>query len=128
MKTRKDGEPVEALDIGLGGGLGENPHFAEWVEQRVPVDEVPGAIENLLANFEDAREGGETFREFVERTDADTLAELVEPEETSYEDPMMHNTKMTWYPYADEDDMAASPAPTDGTGQPLDPDKAPADD
>jgi ferredoxin-nitrite reductase len=31
----------------------------------------------------------------------------------------MHNTKMTWYPYADEDDMNASPAPTDGSGQPL---------
>jgi ferredoxin-nitrite reductase len=35
----------------------------------------------------------------------------------------MHNTKMTWYPYADEDDMGASPAPTDGAGEPL-----PADD
>ncbi|WP_129112633.1 nitrite/sulfite reductase [Halegenticoccus tardaugens] len=123
MKTRKDGEPVEALDIGLGGGLGENPQFADWVVQRVPVDEVPGAIKNLLANFEERRDGDETFREFVERTDEETLAELVEPEETSYEDPMMHNTKMTWYPYADDDGMDASPAPTDGTGEPL-----PADD
>jgi ferredoxin-nitrite reductase len=127
MKTRKDGEPVEALDIGLGGGLGENPHFAEWVEQRVPADEVPGAIANLLANFEDAREGGETFREFVERSDEETLAEMVEPEETSYTDGMLHNTKMTWYPYAEDDDMAASPAPTDRNGKPLD-SEAPADD
>jgi ferredoxin-nitrite reductase len=127
MKTRKDGEPVEALDIGLGGGLGENPQFAEWVRQRVPVDEVPGAIANLLANFADAREGEETFRDFVERSDEETLAEMVEPEETSYEDPMMHNTKMTWYPYAEDDDMAASPAPTDGQDRPLD-GKTPADD
>jgi ferredoxin-nitrite reductase len=119
MKTRKDGEPVEALDIGLGGGLGENPHFADWVAQRIPVDEVPGAIENLLANFEDRREGDETFREFVERTDEETLADLVEPEETSYDDPMMHNTKMTWYPYAEDDSMDASPAPTDGEGNSL---------
>ncbi|WP_089698959.1 nitrite/sulfite reductase [Halogranum gelatinilyticum] len=119
MKTRKDGEPVEALDIGLGGGLGENPNFADWVAQRIPVDEVPGAIKNLLANFEERREGGETFREFVERTDEDDLADLVEPEETSYDDPMMHNTKMTWYPYAEDDSMDASPAPTDGEGQPL---------
>ncbi len=44
MKTRKDGEPVEALDIGLGGGLGDDPRFADWVEMRVPADEVPGAI------------------------------------------------------------------------------------
>ncbi|ELZ90491.1 nitrite/sulfite reductase [Haloferax sulfurifontis] len=119
MKTRKDGEPVEALDIGLGGGLGENPNFAEWVTQRVPVDEVPGAIKNLLANFEERREGDETFREFVARTDEEELAELVEPEETSYEDPMMHNTKRTWYPYADDDSLDASPAPTRADGTPI---------
>jgi ferredoxin-nitrite reductase len=125
MKTRKDGEPVEALDIGLGGGLGEEPRFADWVEMRVPADEVPGAIRNLLANFEDAREDGETFRDFVARHDEDELGEMIEPEETSYEDPYMHNTKMTWYPYADEDDMDASPAPTTVDD---DSDAAPADD
>jgi len=140
MKTRKNGEPVEALDIGLGGGLGENPQFAKWVGQRVPVDEVPGAIKNLLASFEDQREERvvpeeqrrgdgeaverETFRQFIARQDEAALEALIEPEETSYEDPMMHNTKMTWYPYAEEDDMDASPAPTDGDGNPL----APADD
>ena len=121
MKTRKDGEAVEALDIGLGGGLGENPRFADWVTQRVPVDEVPGAIRNLLANFAERREGEESFRDFVERTDEETLADLVEPEETSYDDPMMHNTKLTWYPYADEDDMSASPAPTAPDGSSLEP-------
>ncbi|WP_416840103.1 nitrite/sulfite reductase [Haloferax sp. DFSO52] len=122
MKTRKDGEPVEALDIGLGGGLGENPNFAEWVTQRVPVDEVPGAIKNLLANFEARRVGDETFREFVERTDSETLAELVEPEETSYDDPMMHNTKRTWYPYAEDDSLEASPAPNYADGTPIESD------
>ncbi|KAA9399200.1 ferredoxin--nitrite reductase [Haloarcula sp. CBA1130] len=119
MKTRKDGEPVEALDIGLGGGLGDDPRFADWVEMRVPADEVPGAIKNLVNNFEDAREGGETFRDFVEDRDEETLAEMVEPEETDYDDPYMHNTKMTWYPYAEDDDMQSSPAPTDGSGEPL---------
>ncbi|MFB6194404.1 MAG: nitrite/sulfite reductase [Halobaculum sp.] len=119
MKTRKNGEAVEALDIGLGGGLGEEPRFADWVAMRVPADEVPGAIANLLDAFRDRRENGETFRTFVERTDEETLSELVEPEETGYEDPFMHNTKTTWYPYADEDGMEAGPAPTDRDGQPL---------
>jgi ferredoxin-nitrite reductase len=119
MKTRKDGEPVEALDIGLGGGLGDDPRFADWVEMRVPADEVPGAIKNLVNNFKDAREGGETFRDFVEDRDEETLAEMVDPEETDYHDPYMHNTKMTWYPYAEDDDMQSSPAPTDGSGEPL---------
>jgi ferredoxin-nitrite reductase len=119
MKTRKDGEPVEALDIGLGGGLGEDPRFADWVEMRVPADEVPGAIQNLVNNFTDLREDGETFRDFVEARDEDTLADLVEPEETDYHDPYMHNTKTTWYPYAEDDSMDASPAPTNGQGEPL---------
>ena len=119
MKTRKNGEAVEALDIGLGGGLGEEPRFADWVAMRVPADEVPGAIANLLASFTERREDGETFRAFVERTDEETLGELVDPEETSYDDPFMHNTKTTWYPYADDDGIDAGPAPTDRDGQPL---------
>ncbi len=123
MKTRKDGEPVEAFDIGLGGGLGEDPHFADWVEMRVAADEVPGYIQNLLGEYEDRREAGQSFRQFIAAHSEEELQEMGEPEETSYEDPYMHNTKMTWYPYAEEDGMDASPAPTDGTGNSL-----PADD
>ncbi len=122
MKTRKDGEPVEALDIGLGGGLGENPNFADWVTQRVPADEVPGATSNLIEGSAAEREEGQTFREFVVERDEETLAAHCEPEETSYTDPYMHNTKQTWYPYADEDDLDSSPAPAypDDTPMPAD--------
>ncbi|MFB6169683.1 MAG: ferredoxin--nitrite reductase, partial [Haloarculaceae archaeon] len=120
MKTRKDGEPVEAFDIGLGGGLGEDPQFADWVEMRVAADEVPGYIRDLLATYEDQRDDGESFREFVAARDEEELQDLADPAETSYEDPFMHNTKMTWYPYAADDEMDASPAPTDGAGEPLD--------
>ncbi len=123
MKTRKDGEPVEALDIGLGGGLGENPQFADWIEMRVPADEVPGYIENLLSTFEDEREGGQSFRDFVADRDEEELQALADPEETSYDDPYMHNTKTTWYPYAGDDSLDASPAPTDSDDNSL-----PADD
>ena len=119
MKTRKDGEAVEALDIGLGGGLGAEPQFARWVRQRVPVDEVPGAIRNLLAGYDAHSHDGETFRAFVSRTDEETLETLLEPEETSYTDPMMHNTKLTWYPYAADDALAASPAPAHADGSPI---------
>ncbi len=112
MKTRKDGEPVEAFDIGLGGGLGENPRFAEWVEMRVAADEVPGYIRNLLRTYEDESVEGESFREFIARHDEDELADLAEAEETSYEDPYLGNTKMTWYPYADDPELDASPAPS----------------
>jgi ferredoxin-nitrite reductase len=113
MKTRKDGDPVEAFDIGLGGGLGEDPQFADWVEMRVAADEIPGYIRNLLQTFEAEREGEESFREFIARHEDEALTGLVESEETSYEDPYMGNTKMTWYPYAEETEMAASPVPSD---------------
>jgi len=120
MKTRKDGDAVEAFDVGLGGGLGETPTFADWVKMRVPADEVPGYIQNLLETYEDAREGpAESFRDFVADRDEDELAALAESEETSYEDPYLGNTKMTWYPYAEDEDMSASPAPTDGQGNSL---------
>ncbi|MFB6128250.1 MAG: nitrite/sulfite reductase, partial [Halorhabdus sp.] len=119
MKTRKDGGAVEAFDVGLGGGLGENPRFADWVEMRVPADEIPGYIANLLEVYEAERDGEESFREFVADRDEDDLSGLAEPEETSYEDPYLGNTKMTWYPYADDEEMSASPAPTNESGEPL---------
>jgi ferredoxin-nitrite reductase len=119
MKTRKDGDAVEAFDVGLGGGLGENPQFADWVKMRIPADEVPGYIANLLETFETEREGTESFREFVADTDEDELAALADAAETSYEDPYLGNTKMTWYPYAEDTEMSASPAPTDARGEPL---------
>jgi ferredoxin-nitrite reductase len=31
MRARKDGEMVEALDVGVDGGIGEEPSFIEWV-------------------------------------------------------------------------------------------------
>jgi len=114
MKTRKDGEPVEALDVGLGGGLGAEPQFARWVTQRVPADEVPGAIANLIDTFAAEREDGESFRAFVARHADGELDAFVDPEETDYDDPMMHNTKRTWYPYAEDDSLDAAPnAPAD---------------
>ncbi len=111
MKTRKDDETVEALDIGVGGGLGKDPSFATWIQERIAVDEVPGAIQNLVDGYAARREDGQTFREFVNTLHADELETLASPEETSYEDPYMHNTKQTWYPYAENDAREDSPAP-----------------
>ncbi|PSP76317.1 ferredoxin--nitrite reductase [Halobacteriales archaeon QS_3_64_16] len=119
MKSRKDDDVVEAFDIGLGGGLGENPHFADWIEMRVPADEVPGYIGNLLDVFEAEREEEESFREFIAARDEEELGELADPEETDYEDPYMHNTKQTWYPYAEDDDMEGRPTPARADGTPI---------
>lgn len=115
MRARKDGEMVEAMDVGVGGGLGVEPSFIEWTRQRVPADEVPGMIRNLVEAFAALREDGQTFREWVDATGHETLIELAEPEETSYEDPCLHDAKQSWYPFADGE----SPAPTNARGEPL---------
>ncbi|MFC6836751.1 nitrite/sulfite reductase [Halomarina ordinaria] len=115
MRARKDGEMVEALDIGVGGGLGPDPGFVDWIRQRVPADEVPGALASLLEAFAAHREDGQTFREWVAATPEEALVELCAPAETDYEDPCMYDAKQSWYPFAE----GASPAPTAPDGTPL---------
>ncbi|MFB6167517.1 MAG: nitrite/sulfite reductase [Haloferacaceae archaeon] len=115
MRGRKDGEMVEALDIGVGGGMGEAPAFVDWVRQRVPADEVPGALANLLRAFAAHREEGQPFREWVDETGTEAVTDLLEPEETDYEDPALRDAKQSWYPFDDGE----SPAPTAPDGRPL---------
>ena len=116
MRARKDGEMVEAMDVGIGGGLGETPSFIEWVRQRVPADEVPGMIANVVEAYAALRSDGQTFREWVDATGHETIVELAEPEEVpGYEDPCLTDGKQSWYPFDDGE----SPAPTDESGQPL---------
>jgi len=116
MRARKDGEMVEAVDVGVGGGVGEEPTFIDWVRQRVPADELPGMIANLVRAFAALREDGQTFREWVEATGHETIVELAEPEEVEgYTDPCLYDAKQSWYPFAEGD----SPAPTAADGTPL---------
>ncbi|MCG1002896.1 MULTISPECIES: nitrite/sulfite reductase [Halobacterium] len=116
MRARKDGEMVEAVDVGVGGGVGEEPTFIDWVRQRVPADELPGMIANLVRAYAALREDGQTFREWVEATGHETIVELAEPEEVEgYTDPCLYDAKQSWYPFEDGD----SPAPTAADGTPL---------
>ena len=115
MRARKDGEMVEAMAIGVGGGIGQEPTFIEWVRQRVPADEVPGMLKNLIEAFAALREDGQSFREWVDATGHETIIELAEPEETTYEDPCLYDAKQSWYPF----DEGESPAPTYPDGTPM---------
>jgi ferredoxin-nitrite reductase len=56
---------VEAVDIGLGGGLGVDPGFGDWMVGAMPVDSVPLALERLLEGFLAERRSGQSFREWV---------------------------------------------------------------
>jgi ferredoxin-nitrite reductase len=64
-----DGRIVEAVDIGLGGSLGTDAGFIDWVENARPVDEVPAALLRLLRRYRDERRPGEPFVNWARRTD-----------------------------------------------------------
>ncbi len=106
MRARKNGEMVEAFDIGVGGGIGENPSFVEWIRQRVPADEAPAALKGLLEAFAAHRDEGQSFRQWVEATGTEALIEFCEPAETDFEAPYMDDGKQNWYPFAEGDQPA----------------------
>jgi ferredoxin-nitrite reductase len=67
-ETAKKGDAlVEGVDIGLGGSLGRDAAFIDWVEGAKPADEVPEALVTLFERFKEERREGEHFHEWVRR-------------------------------------------------------------
>jgi ferredoxin-nitrite reductase len=64
---------VEAVDIGLGGSLGSDAGFIDWVENAMPVDEVPEALLRVVARYQAERRSGEAFHNWARRTPNDEL-------------------------------------------------------
>jgi len=58
---------VEGVDIGLGGSLGKDAAFIDWVEGARPVDEVPDSLAAVFAQFREERREGERFHEWARR-------------------------------------------------------------
>jgi ferredoxin-nitrite reductase len=58
---------VEGVDIGLGGSLGTDAAFIDWVEGAKPVEEVPAALVGLLERFRAERRDGERFHQWCRR-------------------------------------------------------------
>ena len=58
---------VEGVDIGLGGSLGRDAAFIDWVEGAKPADDVPDALVALMEKFKDERRDGERFHEWARR-------------------------------------------------------------
>ena len=59
---------VEGVDIGLGGSLGMDAAFIDWVEGARPADEVPDALVRVFERFRDEGREGERFHEWARRT------------------------------------------------------------
>jgi ferredoxin-nitrite reductase len=72
--TNMEGDSiVEGMDFGLGGSLGADNEFIDWVETAVPADAVIPAIERLFVAYVEERRDGERFYEWCRRADNDRL-------------------------------------------------------
>jgi ferredoxin-nitrite reductase len=58
---------VEGVDVGLGGSLGKDAAFIDWVEGAKPAGEVPDALVAVFEQFETERREGERFHEWARR-------------------------------------------------------------
>jgi ferredoxin-nitrite reductase len=65
--AHRDDQILEAVDIGLGGSLGTDAAFVDWVEGAKPVDEVPEALAGLLSRYRAERRDGERFHQWARR-------------------------------------------------------------
>jgi len=77
--TNEEGDGiVEGMDFGLGGALGTDNEFLDWVETAVPARSVIPALEELFAVYTDGREDDERFYEWCRRVDNDRLRAIMQ--------------------------------------------------
>jgi ferredoxin-nitrite reductase len=69
---------VEGMDFGLGGSLGTDNTFLDWIENAVPADAVIPALEQLFAAYSEQRRDGERFYEWARRIDNDRLRTVMQ--------------------------------------------------
>jgi len=68
----------EAVDIGLGGSLGPDAAFLDWVSGSVPVNAVPVALVRLVERYRDEAGPGEPFYVWARRTPNEELRATIE--------------------------------------------------
>jgi ferredoxin-nitrite reductase len=72
VASRQD-QLVEAVDIGMGGSLGLDAGFIDWIEHAMPTDEVPDALVRVVNRYRDERRDAEPFYNWARRTAPDEL-------------------------------------------------------
>nr|WP_245902803.1 hypothetical protein [Salinigranum rubrum] len=76
--TNEEGDAVvEGMDFGLGGSLGSDNEFLDWVEAAVPAEAVVPALEALFDAFATERREDERFYEWCRRVDNDRLRSVM---------------------------------------------------
>jgi ferredoxin-nitrite reductase len=81
---------VEGMDFGLGGSLGDDNDFLDWVETAVPAGSVIPALEELFAVYAEERTEGERFYEWTRRVDNDRLRSVMQRAEANVSGGVAH--------------------------------------
>jgi ferredoxin-nitrite reductase len=63
----------EAVDIGMGGSLGPDAGFIDWIENARPVDQVPEALLRIVLRYRAERHGEEPFYNWARRVPNEEL-------------------------------------------------------
>jgi len=74
----EDDDIVEGMDFGLGGALGADNEFIDWVENAVPAQSVIPALEELFDVYADERSEGQRFYDWCREVENDRLREIMQ--------------------------------------------------
>ncbi|MGP0108602.1 MAG: nitrite/sulfite reductase [Acidimicrobiales bacterium] len=73
---------AEAVDIGLGGSLGADAGFIDWIEHARPVNDVPDALLRVVRRYQAERRDDEPFHNWARRVPNDDLRRTLAEEGT----------------------------------------------
>ena len=76
--VNKDGATLEeGYDIGLGGVLGPEASFVDWIAGAIPARSLSDALSAVIVAWAEGRRPGEGFTPWVRRTPLATLRHLI---------------------------------------------------
>jgi ferredoxin-nitrite reductase len=73
---------AEAVDIGMGGSLGADSGFIDWIEHARPVNDVPDALLRVVRRYQSERRPDEPFYNWARRVPNDDLRQTLAAEGT----------------------------------------------
>jgi ferredoxin-nitrite reductase len=73
---------AEAVDIGMGGSLGADAGFIDWIENARPVNDVPDALLRVVRRYQSERRVDEPFYNWARRVPNDELRATLAAEGT----------------------------------------------
>ena len=74
---KSDYKLEEAYDVGLGGALGPEAGFLNWIEGALPARQLEDAIMNAARAYDEQHHDGETFTAWSRRTSPSELRTIV---------------------------------------------------